>query len=81
VDYVGSKKIFRLISKYYQGKHLDYPICHFYQAKKVKIVSDKKVYYSIDGEVLFEKEMDIKINHNKLNIIVSKKIKEKLNAN
>ena len=67
----------RLISmmKYYiDGTHLDNPkfkdILEYRQAKKVEIKSDNPIAYTIDGEIVYETNLEIEVIHNALDLLL-----------
>lgn len=81
IDYVKTLKIMKLMSVYFKGKHINNPICHFYKAKNLVINCDKKVYFSVDGETIYDNNFKIRVKHKMLKLRVGKSVWEKLNEN
>lgn len=79
IDVVMVRKLARvkfigLIGKYKTGEYLDDPkfqkYIKFVKCKRVKLISEKELYYSLDGECGKTKVIDVKIVPQAINFIV-----------
>lgn len=79
MDAVIVKKMSRLtfikmVNNYKTGAYVDMPkyskITSYHKCKSLKLISNKDIYYSLDGECGVSKEFDVKIIPNALKMII-----------
>ena len=65
---VSRLTFFRLIKDYGQGKYRDYPDLIWYRRENcVTVRGERELAVAVDGEVLWEKELDIRLSEKKVN--------------
>lgn len=57
------------LPKYQKGKHLKLKLMHFYNCKKLHIISTRKFPVNVDGEVFYTNKLSIKIIPKVVNIV------------
>ncbi len=71
---VGLFKFLKILKPYERGEHIDHPalknILIYKRVKEIKVVSEKEIELSLDGEMLAGKEFNIKCLEKALNMIV-----------
>jgi len=80
VDYVGPVQIMGLLGKYFKGTHVDLPIAHFLKGKDIKIENNIEAVYSLDGEIVSEKIMHIRLMVGGLRLRLPKAVIEEYHA-
>lgn len=67
VDKIPFYKLIGILPKFFAGKHINLPQCHFYKFQNCKLICpQEKVYSQIDGEPKNEKEVMLSCQTGKL---------------
>ena len=66
-------KILKMIPRYMKGKHLDLEEVTYKQVSNIKLKSDKEILISSDGELFTFKEIEIKLDSERLKLRLPKK--------
>lgn len=79
---LGKMKFLSLLSDYKQGRHLEEdskakPYVVYNQGKEIRIEIDKEWPYSVDGEILYTKDITINVVPNAIKVVVPKNDKLK----
>jgi diacylglycerol kinase (ATP) len=61
IDFVGPIQILGLLGKYFKGDHVNLPIAHFMRGKDIIVETPNEAIYSLDGEIMKEKLMHIRL--------------------
>ena len=73
VDKIPLYKLFRIVPKFFAGKHTQIPQCHFYKLKDFTCICPQdKVYSQIDGEQKNEKSVHLRCLKDQLLLRVPK---------
>jgi diacylglycerol kinase (ATP) len=72
IHHPGLLGLFRHVSKVPKGKHLDLPFVFYFRTNEIKITSETLLPAHVDGEIIKEKEFNIKLIPQALNVIVKK---------
>lgn len=74
VKCISRLKFVSLIGTYTNGKHLDSPkyakIMEYRRSNNVRVVADKPFSYTLDGEIIESKEMNVSVIPNSLKLII-----------
>ncbi|HEY4537973.1 MAG TPA: YegS/Rv2252/BmrU family lipid kinase [Erysipelothrix sp.] len=61
VDDLPMRRVFKLISKYYKGEHLDIPEVTYLRVEEVNLSSDRSISLGCDGELFEYNDISIKV--------------------
>ena len=73
IDTLSRVRVLSLISKYKAGKHLDYDFVVHKKCNKIQILSDKEVILNMDGEIVVERNPEIRLLKKAITIVLPKK--------
>ena len=83
VKTISRFKFIGLVGKYKDGTYLGDPkydkYMKYVNCKKVQLVAQKPIAYSVDGECFMEKEININMHHKAINFIVPKEYENQQN--
>ena len=81
INPISRLNFLRLMNTYKEGLHLEdkrfRKYINYKRAKSVRIISDKKIPYSVDGELIFSNDSTIEIIPEAVNFAVPKAVLEK----
>lgn len=76
-EYLTVPEIIRLIPKYKKGQIFSEEKIKTFRAEKVKIELEEEINLNIDGELLKDREFNLKINRENLNLAILAELKNK----